>query len=214
MSSSRLRRRDALAPRSCAPKREAERRSMREPPLAAVMRITMSSRKPINGVRAVVSMTASRRLAAGGALSMNVHLRLFSTPVDVISRAQGQRQLQRHDVRIGGALQRRGGCRIGDAVLRPLRRQCNETRRIGRVGVDVGNRRIAVGAAGRDRPDRSATRCRVRRPSKARPRPVEALPPDRDKKRAAPKGSPAPRKSARRPRWPAPARSPAGWRAG
>jgi hypothetical protein len=49
--------RDALAPRSCRPKRDAERMSMRDDLSSPEMRIAMSSVKPRISVRSVASIT-------------------------------------------------------------------------------------------------------------------------------------------------------------
>ena len=72
----------ALAPKSCVPTREAERTSTRVPWLIGVMRITMSSRNPMMGVRAVASITPSRRASVGGRALLIVHLRLFTAASD------------------------------------------------------------------------------------------------------------------------------------
>jgi hypothetical protein len=79
MSSSKLLIREALAPKSCDPTRDAERISIRVPWPIGVTRMTTSSRNPMIGVRATASITPSRRANVGERASPIVHLRLVTS---------------------------------------------------------------------------------------------------------------------------------------
>ena len=150
MSASSARTRAALVPRSLTPMREAERTSMREPP-------SCSAHAHHHVVAEAHDECARHRLDDAVAARRRGRARIDDEPFAFVdhrergAKGDGGRDslVERRDVGIGRALQRRGlGARI---VIAPARAQAGEQielRRIDGIGGDVGDRRQLTAAIG------------------------------------------------------------------